>query len=103
MDEATRRLRELMTFVQSDLARFVDKVEWAPDGRSAEVRGSLVKGRFVVDGSALNIELNVSVLATLFMDKIRTRIAATLDQHFVAPSTSAATPRCCGACREPLV
>lgn len=92
LDEATKKLRELMGFVEADLARFVDKIKWASDGRSADVRGSLFKGRFSVDAAALTIELDVSVLATLFMDKIRTRIEATLDQHFVAADAETLPP-----------
>ncbi|MBI3071614.1 MAG: polyhydroxyalkanoic acid system family protein [Deltaproteobacteria bacterium] len=90
LDEAAGKLRSLMDFVQSDLARFIDKVEWAPDGRSARVRGALFKGRFAINSTALNIELNVSILATLFMEKIRTRIESTLDQHF-SPARPSAT------------
>lgn len=82
-DEASTRLRHLLAVVQSDLARFVDRIEWAPDGRSAKVRGPMFKGRFAVEGGVLRVELDVSVLATLFMEKIRTRIESTLDLHFL--------------------
>jgi hypothetical protein len=92
LDEAAQKLRALMKTVQVDLARFIDNVEWAKDGRSANVRGGLFKGRFVVDAKTLNVELNVSVLATLFMDKIRTRIESTLDEHFVATKGPTAPP-----------
>ena len=83
-DEAAARLKELIDVVKVDLARYVDKITWAPNGRSVDVKGPLFKGRFEVDSSALNIVLDISVLAALFAEKIRTRIESTLNENFVA-------------------
>lgn len=90
-DDAMTRIHALLAKVEHDLARYVHSVTWDATGRAASVRGTMFSGRFQVDDQHIVVDLDVSILAGLFANKIRVRIEEKLDEHFASLRAGTAT------------
>ena len=82
LEEAKVRVRKLVEDAFGQYQRHINTIDWASDGCSARVKGSLFKGTFQVTASAVDVNLDFSFLASPFMGKIRTRIEERVNNGF---------------------
>lgn len=81
MDEAKAKVKHVLEEMKPTLNRFVKSTEWNKDETEARIKGKHVSGTFAVDESNLNINLKLSMAATLVKGKIESKIDSALKDH----------------------
>lgn len=82
IDTAKQRVRNIVENVVSEYPKLGLKVTWNPDGSSATATGKGFVGQFHVDGSAISVKAELSLIATPFRSRVESTLTHKLDAAF---------------------
>ena len=81
-DAAREKVRGIVDEVQQRYGKYVDKVEWTPDGCSAKAKGTGFTLSFVVGDRDVRIDGDLSFLLTPIKGKMESTVETKLDAAF---------------------
>jgi len=82
LDEAIAKTREFVAAFHAKNAALISEIKWAPDGRSANRKGSMFTGCFTVDEQKVNCLIDLSFMASAFKGTVEEKLKRQLDKAF---------------------
>ncbi len=82
LDDAKQKARGLVDKFQESYSKYLDRVDWAPDGASATAKGKGFTASFAVDGQAVSVVVDLNFLLTALAGKVETNVNKNLDATF---------------------
>lgn len=79
--QAKEKVRDIVTDLQNDI-KYIDTVDWKDDGSAADIKGKGFRGEFRVDAEAVQVDIDLKLMAKPFKGTIAEKIESRMGEYF---------------------
>lgn len=82
LEDAQSKIDQVVTDIQEEFSSLVNSIDWNSEKTQAKVKGKGFSGDFSVDEENVGIDIDLSLFAKPFKDKVQAKIEERMGEYF---------------------